>query len=99
MRRYCTVLRALSVLMARAVIGSVHEEAFLDAFGLAQTLPKQAVTGLVKARASHVAAMLSEELAGVGFSAGEVTSGLSHSQPQVSWFMRTRAGGQDILTG
>lgn len=98
-RRYCTVLRGLSGFMARAAIGSLQEEAFLDAVVLAQTLPKQAVTGLVKARAGHVAATLCKELAEAGISAGGVENGLSHSQPQVSWFKPTWAGGQKILTG
>lgn len=98
-RRYCTVLRGLSALMARAAIGGLQEGAFLDAVALAESLPKQAVTGLVKARAAHVAATLSEALAEMGISAGVVDSGLSHSHPQVSWFIRTRAGGQEILSG
>ncbi|MEV7132654.1 PD-(D/E)XK nuclease family protein [Arthrobacter sp. NPDC093128] len=98
-RRYCTVLRALSALMARALIGSIEEEAFLDALSLAQTLPKQAVTGLVKARAAHVAALLIDEVAEAGVHAGGAESGMSHSQPWVSWFMRTTAGEEEILTG
>lgn len=98
-RRYCTVLCGLSGLMARAAIGSLQEEAFLDGAALAQALPKQAVTGLMKARAGHVAAILCKELAEAGISTEGVESGLSHSQPQVSWFIPTRAGGREILTG
>lgn len=98
-RRYCTVLRALSALMARALIASTEEEAFLDALSLAKTLPKQAVTGLMKARAAHVAARLSYELAEVGLYGGGAESGMSHSLPQVSWFTGIMAGDKEILVG
>jgi hypothetical protein len=66
--------------MARALIASAHEEAFLDALSLAETLPKQEVAGLMNARAAHVAA--SEELADVGLFGGGVESGMSHSLPK-----------------
>lgn len=98
-RRYCTVLRALSALMARALIASTQDEAFLDTSSLAQTLPKQAVTGLMKARAAHVAARLNHELAEVGQYGGAAESGMSHSLPQVSWFTRATAGDVEIFAG
>lgn len=99
MRRYCTVLRALSALMAHALISSTEEEAFLDTLTLAQALPKQALTGLMKARAAHVAGVLSEKLAEAGLDPSGVESGMSHSLPQVSWFTRTMAGDEEIFAG
>lgn len=98
-RRYCTVLRALAALMAHALISSTEEEAFLDPLSLAQALPKQAVTGLMKARAAHVAGVLSEKLVEAGLDPSGVESGMSHSLPQISWFTRTMAGDQEIVAG
>ncbi|WP_232084146.1 hypothetical protein [Arthrobacter sp. SO5] len=85
--------------MAHALISSTEEEAFLDALSLAQALPKQAVTGLMKARAAHVAGVLSEKVAELGVDPFGVESGMSHSLPQVSWFTRTKAGDEEILAG
>lgn len=97
--RYCTVLRGLAAMMAQARVASTREIAFLNGHALAQSLPKQAVTGLMKARAAHTAAALRYELERLGVPAGGVDSGLSHSLPRVSWFMEVMVGNVPVHAG
>lgn len=97
--RYCTVLRGLAAMMAHAMVASTREIAFMDGHALARSLPKQAVTGLMKARAAHTAAALRYELERLGVPSGGVDSGLSHSLPRVSWFLEVIVGGTPVHAG
>lgn len=85
--RYCTVLRGLAAMMAQASVAGPDEEAFLPPAAIPPGLPKQAVTGLGKARAAHAGAVLRHELERRDIPADGVEAGLSHSLPRLSWFM------------
>lgn len=97
--RYCTVLRGLAAMMAQAKVASTREIAFMDGQAVEQSLPKQAVIGLMKARAAHAAEVLRYELERLGVPAGGVDSGLSHSLPRVSWFMEVIVGNIPVHAG
>lgn len=90
--RYCTVLRGLASMMAQATVRDTREDAFLVPESLSKSLPKQAVTGLVKARAAHSAAVIRHELALMAIFADGVDSGMSHSLPRLSWFAEVILG-------
>jgi hypothetical protein len=97
--RYCTVLRGLAALMERAVVAGPDEEAFLPPAAMPPGLPKQAVTGLGKARAAHAGAVLRHELERRDVPADCVEAGLSHSLPRLSWFMEVVVNGVAVRAG
>ncbi len=97
--RYCTVLRGLAAMMAQAAVAGPDEEAFLPPAAIPPGLPKQAVTGLGKARAAHTGAVLRHELERRDVPADGVEAGLSHSLPRVSWFMDAAVDGVAVRAG
>lgn len=97
--RYCTVLRGLASMMAQATVTNTREEAFIVPESASESLPKQAVTGLMKARAAHSAAAIRHELGLLAIPADGVDSGLSHSLPRLSWFAEVHLGDTKFRAG
>lgn len=97
--RYCTVLRSLAAMMARAAVVSTSEAALLPAAAIPDGLPKQAITGLEKARAAHAASELQHQLERLNVPADGVEAGMSRSLPRISWFTDIAVDGVTVRAG